>query len=62
MSDAALFGDRLHAVVDEPGLRRSVERELSGAGFDPVTVRTVPPSLEDVFIRVIRDADDGRAR
>jgi ABC-2 type transport system ATP-binding protein len=62
VSDAALFGDRLHAVVDLPGLRRDVERELSGAGFDPVTVRTMTPSLEDVFIRVIRDAEDGGTR
>jgi ABC-2 type transport system ATP-binding protein len=61
VSDAALFGDRLHAVVDEPGLRRAVESELSGAGFNPVTVRAIPPSLEDVFIRFIREADDGSA-
>ncbi len=62
VSDAALFGDRLHAVVDEPGLRRAVESELSDAGFDPVAVRAIPPSLEDVFIRVIREAEVGGAR
>jgi ABC-2 type transport system ATP-binding protein len=57
VSDAALFGDRLHAVVDDPGRLRDVERELRQAGFDPVSVRAIPPSLEDVFIRVIRDAE-----
>ena len=62
VSDAALFGDRLHAVVDEPGVRHNVERELADAGFDPVTVRSIPPSLEDVFIRVIHDAENGDAR
>ena len=62
VSDAALFGDRLHAVVDKPEIRRDVEREMANAGFNPVAVRAVPPSLEDVFIRVIRDAENGDAR
>lgn len=57
VSDAALFGDRLHAAVDHPDRVHEVERELGRAGFDPVEVRTIPPSLEDVFIRVIHDAE-----
>jgi hypothetical protein len=35
----------------------ALARVLEGAGHVPATVRAVPPSLEDVFIRVIRDAD-----
>ncbi len=62
VSDAALFGDRLHAVLSDPTLGAEVERGLSEAGFAPVTVRAIEPSLEDVFIRVIRDADTGVAR
>ena len=57
VSDVALFGDRLHAVVAGPDRLHDVERELGEAGFDPVAVRTIPPSLEDVFIRVIHDAE-----
>jgi len=58
--DAALFGDRLHAVVDAPGEAGSlIESQLAAAGFAPVEVRAVPPSLEDVFIKFIRDAEAG---
>ena len=56
VSDAALFGDRLHAVVDDPAQRHDIEAALSDAGFAPVAVRPVAPSLEDVFIRAIREA------
>jgi ABC-2 type transport system ATP-binding protein len=62
VSDAALFGDRLHAVISDPALAPEVERGLSEAGFAPVTVSAVEPSLEDVFIRVIRDAESGAGR
>jgi ABC-2 type transport system ATP-binding protein len=62
ISDAALFGDRLHAVIDHPDQAADVRRRLAERDFDPVTVRTIPPSLEDVFIRVIRDAETGGVR
>jgi ABC-2 type transport system ATP-binding protein len=61
VSDAALFGDRLHVEVDDAGLADALHRHLEEAGHGPVEVRQVPPSLEDVFIRVIRTADGGRA-
>jgi ABC-2 type transport system ATP-binding protein len=57
VSDAALFGDRLHAVVDDPARRRGIEASLAASGFAPVTTRPIAPSLEDVFIRAIREAD-----
>jgi len=53
---AALFGDRLHAVVDDPARRRGIETALAEAGFAPVTATPIAPSLEDVFIRAIREA------
>jgi len=56
VSDAALFGDRLHAVVDDPARRPAIEDSLSAAGFAPVAARPIAPSLEDVFIRAIREA------
>ena len=59
VSDSALFGDRLHATIDAPELAGVVDRALHEAGFDKVRVRPVPPSLEDVFIRVIKRAEDG---
>jgi ABC-2 type transport system ATP-binding protein len=55
--DVALFGNRLHAVVARPGIGARIEERLGAAGFVPVTVKPVSPSLEDVFIRSIHDAD-----
>jgi ABC-2 type transport system ATP-binding protein len=59
VSDAALFGDRLHAVVNDLAAAAGLERLLAAAGFAPATVRPVEPSLEDVFIREIRRAESG---
>jgi len=55
---AAVFGDRLHVVVDDaaadgPG----VEAALRAAGFAVGEARTVTPSLEDVFIERIARAE-----
>jgi ABC-2 type transport system ATP-binding protein len=61
ISDAALFGDRLHAVVADPAMAQQVERGLADAGFGPVAARTIEPSLEDVFIHVIREAEARRS-
>ncbi|PWB68995.1 MAG: multidrug ABC transporter ATP-binding protein, partial [Holophagae bacterium] len=55
--NAALFGDRLHAVVDDPARRGAIETALAEAGFAPVTATPIAPSLEDVFIRAIHAAD-----
>ena len=59
VSDAALFGDRLHVVVEDPALEETVAARLRAADFMPVQVRRVTPSLEDVFIRVIKRAEAG---
>jgi len=61
VSDAALFGDRLHVVVEDEALGDAVRGRLEDAGHGPVEARRVTPSLEDVFIRVIREAEAGRA-
>jgi ABC-2 type transport system ATP-binding protein len=58
--DAALFGSHLHAVVDHPETAQAITGHLESGGFAPVTVQPVQPSLEDVFIRSIRDAEERR--
>ena len=60
--DAALFGNHLHAVVTAPEIAPEIQSHLEAGGFDPVQVRPVPPSLEDVFIRSIREAEEGLKR
>jgi ABC-2 type transport system ATP-binding protein len=56
--DAALFGEHLHAVVEDPEVATTIQSFLAGKGFTSVSVRHVVPSLEDVFIRSIRDAEE----
>jgi ABC-2 type transport system ATP-binding protein len=57
VEDVSLFGDRLHVVVDRPDRIGDVDAGLDSGGFTPFEVKAVTPSLEDVFIKVIRDAD-----
>jgi ABC-2 type transport system ATP-binding protein len=56
VEDASVFGDRLHVVIDRPSRARQVEKALEAGGFAPFRVKRVTPSLEDVFLKVIRDA------
>jgi ABC-2 type transport system ATP-binding protein len=55
VSLAAVFGDRLHLTVDD-GARRAPEiaRGLRAAGFEAADAELIEPSLEDVFIALIR--------
>ncbi len=59
VADAALFGNVLHAVVKDPAAARIVREHLEARGFAPVSVEPVAPTLEDVFIRSIREAEEG---
>ncbi len=61
VSEAALFGDRLHALLADPALAVTVAAELDGAGFAPATVRVLAPSLEDAFIHTISRAGSEQA-
>jgi len=52
--DVALFGNVIHATVDgaasaQPGIQKALE----GAGITSTSIRTVRPSLEDVFVSLI---------
>jgi ABC-2 type transport system ATP-binding protein len=54
----ALFGDRLHVIVDDDaaaGQEQVVER-LRGAGLEVRDVHEESYSLEDVFIAVVEKA------
>ena len=53
-ASVGLFGDRVHFV--HPGGNGDTEkvgRTLYDAGLPPPAVRTIPPTLEDVFVSVI---------
>jgi ABC-2 type transport system ATP-binding protein len=59
VSEVALFGDRLHAVVADAADAATVAASLTAGGFAPVEIVAVTPSLEDVFIRFIHLAERG---
>jgi ABC-2 type transport system ATP-binding protein len=57
VADVALFGERLHVVLSDPGVAATLPGSLAAAGCDDAAVREISPSLEDVFIRVIATAE-----
>ena len=53
--EVALYGNRIHAAG--PGLAQrlsALESQLKQAGAGPISLRVIPPSLEDVFIANVR--------
>ncbi|WP_243372449.1 ABC transporter ATP-binding protein [Geotalea sp. SG265] len=61
--EIGLFGDRLHIVSDDPDKTTLLVRDfLRGEGMEPVSVRQIEPSLEDVFISVMGEERHGEAR
>lgn len=52
--EVALFGDTLHAVVDDAEQAAGpIRAHLEQAGFDKVGIAAIAPSLEDVFVSLI---------
>jgi ABC-2 type transport system ATP-binding protein len=60
--EGALFGERIHAVLETPDVAPAVAADLGRKGFSPVHVETIPPSLEDIFIHIIATAEAGGAQ
>ena len=53
-----LFGDRLHVVSLEPERTQAeAEAALTQAGISIIGIRTIEPSLEDVFISMVGETE-----
>ena len=53
-ASVGLFGDRLHVAARDPAAAEAeIRRLVASAGFGPLTVRPIEPSLADVFISVL---------
>lgn len=50
--DATIFGTSLHLLVDESVPNDRIDRDLEAFGISEVTINDIPPSLEDVFVRL----------
>jgi ABC-2 type transport system ATP-binding protein len=49
------FGDRLNVAVEEDASGgKAVRRALSKGSLSPAMIRTIPPSLENVFISLVK--------
>jgi ABC-type multidrug transport system ATPase subunit len=54
VQDVTIFGNALHLLVDGSVDDAGIERDLTAAAGSPVHVQPIPPSLEDVFVRLTR--------
>jgi len=63
VSDVQVFGERLHLTVerDSDDAVAAVMRALAGTSLAGASVRTVPPSLEDVFIATLSGKEQAGA-
>jgi ABC-2 type transport system ATP-binding protein len=53
--EAAMFGRAVHVVADaRPGVESTMVDALQRAGLEPHGLRRVQPSLEDVFVSLVR--------
>jgi ABC-type multidrug transport system ATPase subunit len=53
VEDVTIFGNSLHLLVPEGIADESIRRDLAAeSGNDDIHIRTIPPSLEDVFVRL----------
>jgi len=56
-----LFGDRVHVVTEQPDADTvRIQAVLAGHGYEPISIRSVEPSLEDVFVSVVATLPEGR--
>ncbi|MFW5950613.1 MAG: ABC transporter ATP-binding protein [Gemmatimonadota bacterium] len=52
--EAALFGRLVHVMTEPHAGRDRIRAHLAAAGLEPTAVEMVPPSLEDVFVALVR--------
>jgi ABC-2 type transport system ATP-binding protein len=51
---AGIFGDKIHVLLEEgDAAKEEMERALQKSGFEILSLRKIPPSLEDVFIATV---------
>jgi drug efflux transport system ATP-binding protein len=59
-ASVGLFGDRVHVVTSDPERTRAeAEKTLARAGLKAESLRTIEPSLEDVFVSVLGGNREG---
>jgi len=59
--EATIFGLSVHAVIEASVTDDDLRRDLGARGHPPESIRTISPSLEDVFVSLTRSAAHERA-
>ena len=54
VDDVTIFGNSLHLLVRSDVSADAIARDLESAAGAPVQIRTIEPSLEDVFVRLTK--------
>jgi ABC-type multidrug transport system ATPase subunit len=52
VEDVTIFGNSLHLLVPETVSDETIRRDLAVPGGEGLTIHGIPPSLEDVFVRL----------
>jgi ABC-2 type transport system ATP-binding protein len=52
--EATIFGSSIHVLMDKSASREQLGRDLSSCGCGDSAVRSISPSLEDVFVTLTR--------
>jgi ABC-2 type transport system ATP-binding protein len=56
--EVAIFGATLHVVADSEAATEPIRRALEQGGVTVGSIETIVPSLEDVFVALIEQADE----
>jgi ABC-2 type transport system ATP-binding protein len=57
----SLFGDRLHVITDRREQKQQILGQLEANGIKVTSAREARFSMEDVFISIVAQAQQGRA-
>jgi ABC-2 type transport system ATP-binding protein len=56
--DVQIFGDRINVMVDDPEIEfQNIESILAGKNISITSNRTITPSLENIFIHLVKEAN-----
>ena len=58
---ATVFGQSMHLLVEETLPEETIRETLRGVGIHKVEIRTIAPSLEDVFVALTGQFTGGQS-